>query len=72
MSVLAATPGPAWSSVLNTIQNKVKTRYNFIYHADLVPCLPTYVGLAEPQPYRHHRIETAEKSEVFIETRTIR
>jgi len=47
-----ATPGPGASRWIENTESKIRVRYNFVYQRDLVPCLPTYVGNPEPQPYQ--------------------
>jgi len=47
-----AAPGSGNAAFTAATQSKIANRFHFVYKADLVPCLPTYVGYPEPQPYR--------------------
>jgi len=47
-----AAPGSGNAAFTATTQTRIANRFHFVYKADLVPCLPTYVGYPEPQPYR--------------------
>ena len=49
---IAAAPGSGNAAFTAATQSKIANRFHFVYKADLVPCLPTYVGYPEPQPYR--------------------